>query len=52
MYEKAIPNSCSTRDILVVMHEGELKFIKTKSGIADRVILDMDDLEYYFNNNK
>lgn len=52
MYEKTLPNSCFTRDILVVMHEGQIKFIKTKSGIADRVILDMDDLEYYFNNNQ
>lgn len=43
-----------TMDIRLIMNENENEIIsiKTKSGCADRFILDMNDLDFYFNNNK
>jgi len=53
VYEKQISdNDFLTRSIRVIMSGDEIDSIKTKSGCADRIILSMDDLENYFNNNK
>lgn len=51
IYEKQISDN-NFRSIRVIMNGDKIDSIKTKSGCADRVILSMYDLEYYFNNNQ